>query len=238
MVSILKKAVFLFFALMLMATVSYASKRGPECGGGGNSISIGKNFYLLDLFNFPDYKKVTLATNATHVSLSKLSPFADVQVVSGLAEEILNNWGFALALEPNIANKIKTSEAADSKLFKYANQQVPMSSFYWPQYAPKGKDVYQAAYFDSALDQITVSRVIWSLMDNVNKLGLVLHEQLRRFQMLSGARFDDNVLQNLTLMLLVCTPNKELGLDLNEMLRLGLRVDPSLLKSYYSNCLK
>ena len=161
---------------------------------------MGNEFVLLDLFNYPDLNQIynsILQRNPTFKNDYSLMP---IEIVNRNAQALLTSAGFA--------SSGTNSELVDKNLdilkIEFLNQQVQMSDFYIAPYTPRSASIFQAAYFSSENQHLKISRVIWSRMNSINKLALMIHENLRFYQQQYRLFFSDKVLQNLTVAILVC----------------------------------
>ena len=212
-----RQTALLKFVLLPLAVLCFsfhavaAEKDGPETGGGGNAVEIDGHYYLIDIFNVSTPSMVTLRAVQNHPEIGRLVHNETPENIQKVAIEVFKRWG--LDVSPFALSRTELLPAGGvhpiSKLpvqIRTSDEEIISTQYYFPFYLPKSAKVYQAAYYANQSNSVLISSYIWSRLGSINKLGLIIHENMRYLQLGLGHRFNDEVLQKATLMMLICKP--------------------------------
>ena len=198
------------FANILFAAILAAASDGPETGGGGNTILLDGSYYLIDLFNASQPDQAVIKAIQNHPEISRFVADPSPTNVQKTAAEIFQKWGIDIG--PFAFSRSESVPAGMAPVIKRplsiqtSQSEIEAARFYSPYYLPVNAKVFQAAYYDGAGHSIKISESIWAQTGPVSKLGLIIHENMRHLQIGLGHRFNDEILQKATLIMLICRP--------------------------------
>lgn len=196
----MKKLILLFS--LLSSTFLFA---GTESGGGGgvvfnSSKPVLIDFYQMNNFSLNDYEK-TNTDNAFD-----------------LAKEILDLWQ-NLPLD-NMSLLVKSSLNGPVK-WKLTDRPLKAFDHHRPMNLSDRERIETAAYYsmDNRVYQVNIFRPIWEQMDIKNQTGLIIHESLRHVQLGIKTHFNEETLQQATVIYMTCKPSARLNFYLKFILQ-------------------
>lgn len=208
--------------LLLFTAWSYAE--GPESGGGGGVVTDHDQPHLLDFYNTDAnlnflnsiylQKPSRLITPAkikmSDVSYSDLQK-NDLQTPIAHLLSLLNRWSSI----PFDSEAYRIKWALQSNLnFHFTDSDIQSADHFKPPYLPKDLSITTAAYYQLAADQsynVYISRELWNKLSLRDQTALLLHETLRHIQLGFKFKFNDESLQKVTVMMIVCKPQIKLS---------------------------
>ena len=199
---------------------------GPETGGGGNIVLTNGQLVLLDFYNFQDTNALSRLIEKKQVSLLLSAfPYSMVDSASDksrplstspanyiyLSEILINKWGLSSDWNLNAIDGQKPARRQLQKIsWSFVDRLETGSAYFTPRFLPQNFRIEQAAYYTAAQKEVKISGVIWSNLNFSNRLGLIIHEKLRQVQLTFGYAMDDQLLQKITVLAIVCKPEPAL----------------------------
>lgn len=187
-----------------------SARRGPETGGGGGVLQVGRELVLLDFLKSPaiysKFLKSISHQNVSRVSEASLSPF------SWTVERPVNDLAFQEAARIFSAwEKIPF----DTIGFRVQNAlALPLTWVFSDDPLPLLAAGITAAYYQKSAAQeslVKINRPVWNQLKSPTQVGVIVHETLRQVQIGQQRFFDDEVLQRATVLMVLCRPSVRLN---------------------------
>lgn len=211
------------YLLIIIIVFSFTlSMAGPESIGSGSYI-IQENFArLVDFFQLEDADRIKLDEAYSKTVGSHLSQPTEMYFDNGEFPDdpafnhfymLLNKWMRINFVSNLYVLQPFVSTVGNVKWKFVDNFQSDITAFYMPPHLPplSVKAVAQFSSFTENKSVIEISRSIWNRMPLQDQIGLLLHETYRNIQLGQQFKFDEDFLQKVTTIMMVCEPNIEIS---------------------------
>lgn len=211
----------MFLVLGLFPGWSFAE--GPESGGGGGVVVEQGMYHLLDFYNTNanlDFLNSIYIEKPSRLSSQvkiKLSQVADAELQSsGLQSPVahllslLNRWGSI----PFDSEAYRIKWALQSNLsFDFTNEEIAKAEHFKPKFLKNQLSVITAAYYQTKGQNynVYIAKDLWNKLSLRDQTALLLHETLRHIQLGYKFKFNDEALQKVTTLMIVCKPQIKLS---------------------------
>jgi hypothetical protein len=209
----------LIFVLQLMVLLpSSVYAKGVESGGGGGVVLVPHHApVLMDYFTVIDSiadlpistEVPSIANKASLLSFSIIKENEATIRKSNKAFDkamgILESW----SQMPYDVMSFEVLNAFTAPLvWNFTEQKLTAPPFYLPPGLPAEAEVAVAAYYAQVKNNVNVSisKTFWNQMSLNDQAGLLIHESLRQVQIGFKNGYDDEVLQRVTAIYLLCQP--------------------------------
>ncbi len=230
-VQLIALLLFSVFVALIVPVAANAESEGKDSGGGGVVLQVGPNLILVDVLNILSLPEAIVASagagdrQISNGHAFKIGEAAPENSSFSEASKLLRSWEFAIAAQVGLKTiqwefddyvNRKTSFFSPMNV---ANATPVLAAYYSTNLAPKNGmvSVTNATYY-----RVILNRQLWNRLSTFSQVGLILHETLRQVQFGFLARYNDEVLQKVTAMMLLCKPsseaNKYLFLALSNMM--------------------
>jgi hypothetical protein len=192
---------------------------GPGSGGGGGVIAIESKYYLIDFLNImtlEELLKISTKPGDFQKQASKreftLKRNSEIQNSSfKKAQDIFAKWQ---SLPFGLGAPLMDGGFYEPLRWSFVDGLNKTAKYFNPQFLPSEAKVATAAYYTNygrANFTINIERSIWNQMSEMNQVGLIVHEGLRNLQFITLGSFDDEALQKVTAILILCKPSIKLS---------------------------
>lgn len=194
---------------------------------------------LIDLYNIPkdrlgglerEYQNLTQLLESEGTKLPTYEEAATEVVIyksfpTNLyfqhVERLIRSWNQPGKNSINMVYSL-FNESIDRILWNFVDEDIPISSHFKPKLLNEHIKINTVANY-IILDwttlglnlptqtEVFISRLIWNQFSYLDKVGLIIHETLRNTQKYHKFKFNDEILQKATAIMLLCLPAEETG---------------------------
>lgn len=211
------------FAITLLPVIANA-KRGVESGGGGGVVWANLSHpVLMDYFTIinsvdelqnssetPSRLEITVS-DPLLINKDNKEEVKNSNNAYAKAFKILGQWtSFSYA---EISSLVEVAFEAPL-IWNFTDNKLSVPPFYLAPSLPEVAHIEVAAYYykkDNHSMSVSISRPIWNQMQLRDQAGLLIHEALRQVQFGFGNGYDDETLQRITAIYLLCKPTNRLN---------------------------
>lgn len=193
----------IFLALILFQFHLYA---GTESGGGGGVIEIEGKVTLIDFFQLKNF----------------VEPIFQIKIHNSfqLAEDITGQWA---KLPYDLVSYLVQASVSQNAIrpWLFTKITLPYFEHYRPKHLDNSSEIKTAAYYsiENGKYQVQANLSIWKRMNQFNQTALIIHEALRNVQLGIKTNFNEETLQQATVIYMTCQPDSRLNYYLNYILR-------------------
>ncbi|MGE3609766.1 MAG: hypothetical protein AB7I27_09300 [Bacteriovoracaceae bacterium] len=205
----------IFLLSILGSALSFA---GTESGGGGGVVATSNRPVLIDFYQ--------LANPSVMVSEISETDDAFKQAV-----DILDTWQ-RLPLD-NISYLVGFSFSGPVEWI-FTHNKLKEFDHHRPMNISEHERIETVAYYSikNSIYQINLFRPIWEQMDITNQTALLIHESLRHVQLGLKSYFNEEALQQATVIYMLCRPTVRLSSYLNNLLHNNTELNQKVYGSF------
>jgi hypothetical protein len=219
MIQLGARVLIAFVVLIAMTSVGFGSsdcktpemRRGTESSGGGGTILLNSTGgTLIDLLWIaPEFRETVFDTAsfvpaATQVTLAPTDRLTPLEADPALrqAQVVLTRWGL-VHYDP-VTTPTLSSGLFFPTIWSFTDEALcgtPSKSF-----KPTEGSLKLGAYYLKNNFEIKIYRPLWNKMGLKSQAGLILHENIRYMQIGLERNFDEETLEQVTALLVMCEP--------------------------------
>lgn len=211
-------AVFAFMLLVSLVVPVAAQAEGKDSGGGGVVLQVESNFVLVDVLNILGLQEALAVSSGVGDRQAAIGPAFKIGDTPSANEsfrtagELMYGWEFAILAQAGFKTTYwEFADFINRRTQFYSPVNIPnstpmLAAYYSTNLTPKNgrvslsKDTYY---------KVIINRELWNQLSTFSQVGLIVHETLRQVQFGFLGRYNDEILQKVTAMMLLCKPTPE-----------------------------
>ncbi len=192
--------------------IIFLQSLGTESGGGSGSIYIDSNYRLIDFYNLPN--KINPIFQDKSISKEFSTSFNQLEDIIKSTFKLIEDWEdlSEKTILPTIFTPIFTGSLNVLKFIPVDSIDEELNHFVPSIDINKSNIVNMANYSRSkkGFKPVLINKKIMQ-SPKIDQYGIILHEVVRHIQFTIGSKFNDEILQKITALLLVCEPELNLS---------------------------